>query len=244
MNVPIFIISFNRCTVLKTLVDRLIELEQDRLVVIDNASTYEPLIDYYRKEAGRSFTLMKMPRNYGHNVVGRLYKDPDFFKKYELGKTNYIYTDCDVVPVNECPVDFVDTFDRILSKYHRAEKVGFSLKITDLPDTFEAKERLIRWESKFWLDGLFDEELRVQLYRAPLDTTFSYQRKNTPPGWSDKSIRTGPPFMARHLPWYIDTNNLTEEDLYYTRVAMDKETHFPGRYVRGKRDDGTLTLEY
>jgi hypothetical protein len=212
--------------------------------VVDNASTYEPLLDYFYRDAGRSFTLMNMPKNYGHNVLEILYKDPRFFRRYELGKTNYAYTDCDVIPVEECPMNFIEMFDRILSKYHRANKVGFSLKIDDLPDTFLAKDHLIKWESQFWTDRLFDDEFKLSIYRAPIDTTFSYQRANTPPGWSDRSIRTGPPLMARHLPWYVDTDNLTEEELYYTRVASEKETHFPGRYVRRKKDDGTLTLDY
>ena len=34
-----------------------------------------------------------------------------------------------------------------------------------------------------------------------------------------RSLRTGPPFVARHLPWYIDPLNLSDEDRYYREHA-------------------------
>ena len=31
----------------------------------------------------------------------------------------------------------------------------------------------------------------------------------------DLALRTGLPYVARHVPWYQDPANLTEDDIYY-----------------------------
>lgn len=226
---PIFIISFNRLTVLKKLIDRLIELGQERIIIVDNASTYEPLLQYYQ-EIGKVFEVLHMPGNYGHRVLTYLWEDPDFVKKYGLDLNNFIYTDNDVVPVDECPCDLVQKFNEVLAKYLTIEKVGLGLKIDDLPDSFDAKEHFIERESKFWKEKIHDQEIGIDLYPAAIDTTFACRRANTIPGGTGESFRTGSPYMARHLTSYIDSRHLSEEDQYYINVARKDETHFPGRY--------------
>jgi hypothetical protein len=230
--IPIFIISFNRYTALKKLIDRLTEMKQERIVVIDNQSTYEPLLQYYHQEIGKQFDLILMPKNYGHDVWKIIFKDMTFIMKYRLNLDPFIYTDCDVVPSEECPLDFAQRFNEILARYSSVAKVGFSLRIDDLPDSFEAKQRLIRWESQFWKNKIYDHQIKIDLYPAPIDTTFACCRPNISPGWTRHSVRTGSPYLARHLPWYIDSGNLSEEDRYYIRTAKESETHFPGRYFK------------
>jgi hypothetical protein len=53
-------------------------------------------------------------------------------------------------------------------------------------------------------------------YKAPIDTTFAMYR----PGLGHQngnSLRSAPPYTARHLPWYQDFANLSEEDEYYVK---------------------------
>ena len=45
-------------------------------------------------------------------------------------------------------------------------------------------------------------------------TKTAHTRPGGQRGWG-MSIRTGSPYMARHLTWYDDYNNPTEETLYY-----------------------------
>lgn len=226
-NVPIFIISFNRPTALRTLIAKLVEMKQERIIIVDNCSTYEPLLQYY-SEIQDSFEIIHMPTNHGCHVIRKLWKDGKFVKKYGLKTTNFIYTDCDVVP--ECPSDFAEKFNMILDKYGTITKVGLGIRIDDLPDSFSARGKVIKWESQFWNNEIIDREIGVTLYPAPVDTTFSYQRANTSPEWSEKCFRTGKPYIAKHLPWYIDDSKLSEEDQYYIETARPRETHFPGRY--------------
>lgn len=214
--IPIFIISYNRYTVLKRLVDRLSELGQEKIVIIDNKSTYGPLLKYYT-EIKDSFDIIYMKGNDGHKVITNLYLDLDFRNRYQLEKINFMYTDCDVVPAEECPADFVEKFDEVLKKY-KVEKVGFGLRIDDLPDLFEGKQIVVNWELQFWRSKIRDEDIGIDLYPAAIDTTFSYRRASTVPGWTNNSYRTGTPYVAKHLPWYVDTKNLLEEDQYYIDI--------------------------
>jgi len=226
--IPIFIISFNRLTVLRTLINRFVGMGQTRLIIIDNHSDYEPLLQYYQG-IEKDFDILRMRENFGHDVIRAVYADSEIRGKYGLESSDYAYTDNDVVPVEECPWDFLEKFALVMRKYGM-QKVGFSLRIDDLPDCFEAKQRVIGWESTFWENRVRDEELGFSLYPAAIDTTFALQKANTVPGWKKICYRVGSPYMARHLPWYVDSLNLSDEEIYYMKTAVDAETHFPGRY--------------
>ena len=210
---PIFIISHDRYTVLRMLINRLTQLGQERIIIVDNASTYEPLLQYY-SEIENQFEIIRMDKNWGPGVLAIFY---DMLKnRYQLDKINFMYTDPDVIPVEECPKDFPEIFEEILKKYP-VEKVGFSLKIDDLPDHYRFKYNVLCWESSLWRNKFYDDDLNLDLYKAPIDTTFSYRRANTVPGLckAKACYRVGHPYMARHLTWYIDSRNPSEEDQYY-----------------------------
>ncbi len=55
------------------------------------------------------------------------------------------------------------------------------------------------------------------LYRANIDTTFALYRPRI--GLSRRpsleSYRMAEPYRIRHLPWYEDSDNVTDEDRYY-----------------------------
>ena len=157
-----------------------------------------------------------MDKNYGHLVVWKCGK----FKEI-IDNNYYIVSDCDVLPVEECPLDVVKYFLGILQKYKDVTKAGFALKTDDLPENFIFRDSVINWEKKYWTrkeeEGLFD---------APIDTTFALYRPGIYPSnkkwW--KSIRTDWPYMARHLPWYVDSGILTEEDKYYQEQLTNRST--------------------
>ena len=134
---------------------------------------------------------------------------------YKKFRNNFfVYTDSDVVPVEECPDDFLLFFLQTLQKYKFARKVGFSLKIDDLPDCYALKEKVIKWEKHFFTYATGSD----LLYRAPIDTTFALYRPRGKRKHANNCIeiyRTAYPYMARHLPWYIDSNNPDDENLYY-----------------------------
>ncbi len=225
---PIFIVSFNRYTFLKKMMDRLLEMGQ-RIVVVDNGSTYEPLLRYY-DEIGNVVELIRLGQNHGYAVMKRLFKDPEFSEKYELRSKDFMYSDDDVVPIEECPSDFSEKFARVLRKYTKAAKVGFGLKYDDLPESFSSRANVMRVQESYQMEKIHDSEIGLDLYISPIDTTLALGRAGVEPGWTKHAFRTGFPYLARHLPWYIDSENLSEEDRFYMSAARPKDTHFPHRW--------------
>jgi len=214
---PIFIISFNRPSMLRQLIGRLEKFRvEEGIVVVDNASTYPPLLDYY---SALPYPVIRLNTNYGHTVMGYLWTDQAFRKRYRLDSCHYVYSDCDVRPVNDCPDDFMDVFARLLDKYPDTEKVGFGLAIDDLPDHSDLKKFKDvdeGWRG-IWLrqESYWTKQLEPGVFAAPIDTTFALRRAGTTPGLGEKAIRTGYPRLAQHLPWYLDSDNLDAEYQYY-----------------------------
>lgn len=213
--IPIIIISFNQLEYLKKLIDYLLSKGFSNVVIIDNNSTYKPLLDYFN-EIESKVKIHRLKKNYGHLVFWKRY---DLFVKY--GNGYYVVTDSDIVPIANCPEDFLMKFQSILLKNKKRMKVGFGLKIDDIPLNNPNRDKVINWESRFWKkkvsEGVFD---------ADIDTTFAlykpfYHRKNKK---FKTALRTDYPFVALHGGWYIDINNLTEEQLFYFKEANNSSS--------------------
>jgi FkbM family methyltransferase len=175
----------------------------ERIILVDNDSSYEPLLCYYGESPHQ---VLRLGRNVGHLAAW----DADVLAT--IGYSGqFVVTDCDVVPDDEAPRDAVDRFAEILGRHPEVDKVGFGLRIDDLPSTYRFRGDVILWESQFW-----EREVEPAVFRADLDTTFALYRPGAPRG-SRRALRTGPPYVARHLPWYLDSGHLTEEEEYYRR---------------------------
>ena len=56
----------------------------------------------------------------------------------------------DVIPIADCPDDFIDYFLKELKAHPFARKIGFSLRIDNLPDQYEHKQKVIDWEKQYY----------------------------------------------------------------------------------------------
>jgi hypothetical protein len=212
---PVFIISYNRLSFLAQIVEWLEKAGFKNIYIADNNSTYPPLLDYLSKSPHNVHMLDK---NYGHLVIW----DCGEFD-HILNNEFYIVSDCDILPIDECPKNAVEYFFSVLQKYENFTKVGFALKIDDLPDSYIMKEKVIEWEKQFW-----ETEIEEGLYEAAIDTTFALYKPGIFPGDSRwwRSIRSDFPYLARHLPWYQDTGNLSDEEKYYQGNLKEMSTHW------------------
>ncbi len=203
---PTFIICRDRVTHTKQLVEWLEKAGQEHIYLIDNDSTYEPLLEYYKTTP---HTVVKMNANTGHTgiwlhgIVEAI--APDQY---------YIVSDPDVVPIEECPLDAIDYFRNILDKYQDRSKAGFGMMIGDIPDHYRFKQSVIEFESRYLQWGAPESNLNF----APIDTTFALYRPNATQDISF-SCRTQYPYVARHMPWYLDSDNPGEEEEYYIANA-------------------------
>jgi len=205
LSVPILVNCRDRLGSLLELLAFLERAGHTRIHLVDNASTYPPLLEYFESTP---FDVVRLDRNVGHTAMW----DANLFD--ELGVDGrFVLTDPDIVPVEDCPIDAVEYFGEILDSYPDRAKVGFGLKIDDLPDAYRFKRQAISWESQFW-----QRPIAPRLYDAEIDTTFALYR--TPGAYRrDHALRTGHPYLARHTTWYLDDTALPEDELYYRQHA-------------------------
>lgn len=211
--IDVFIISFNRLKYLIQLIAWLERAGFEKINIVDNASTYPLLLEYLKNS---QHTVHYLEKNYGHLAVWECGR----FKEI-IDNEYYIVTDFDILPILECPLNVIEYFKNILDQYPRFTKVGFSLKIDDIPDYYDYKENVIEWESQFWKN-----ELGKDLFDAPIDTTFALYRPGIYPAQKKwwRSVRTDFPYIARHLPWYEKSAEIDEEDIYYQKNIKNKSS--------------------
>jgi hypothetical protein len=225
---PVFINNRDRLSPLRQLVSWLEAIGHDEITLVDNDSSYPPLLEYYERSAHR---VVMLGVNLGKEAVwasGVLDEMPP--------RGPYVVTDPDIVPVEECPDDALEMFADVLERYPNIDKVGFGLKIDDLPDHYRFKEQVQSYEGRYW-----EREVEPGLYEAPIDTTFALHRAGT--GYQrDRCLRTGPPYVARHTSWYSDSENLPEEELYYAARARSDTTHWTGEALPAAFAEGLARL--
>ena len=160
-SIPIIIISFNQLYYLKQLIEFLKKSNYNNIVVIDNNSTYEPLLEYF-DDIESEVTIHRLNQNHGHLVF---WKNKELFEKYSKGY--YAITDADINPIPECPEDFLLYFKKILDKVFEITKVGFSLKIDDIPNTTQLIDN----------NGVVDYDRITTFTAADYAFLLSYARK-------------------------------------------------------------------
>jgi len=209
--IPIIINNRNRLEYLIQLISALESRGYNNIYIIDNNSSYPPLLEFYNS---CKYEIFRLKENVGHLAMW----ETDIYKRFI--RDYYVYTDSDVVPIEECPEDFLDVFWRTLKSNPRVQKVGFSLKIDDLPDSFRNKHEVIAWESQF-----YQKEIGEKFYEALIDTTFALYRPFMRAGKGGLMYRTAAPYQAYHMPWYVDSSNLSAEENYYVKHATTS-THW------------------
>lgn len=207
-DIPIFIISFNNLTYLKNTISTLEKYKLKNIHVIDNHSDYVPLLEYLNN---LPYKVHMMDKNWGHRVLwdSHLFDDVIFNQMY-------VVTDPDLEFNPELPDTFIYHMYKILLQFPNITKVGFAIRIDDLPKN-ELSDKIIKWEKKYW--ELPQEDELYKLYRANVDTTFALYRPGKIRRYNFYTgLRIAGSFCARHLPWYGDS----AEGDYYRKTASSK----------------------
>jgi hypothetical protein len=202
MSVPVFIPVRDRLTPLRQVLDWCERTGLDEIWLIDNQSTWPPLVDFL---AATSHRVVHAGGNLGHRspwLTGTV-------QRHARGRY-FIVTDPDVVPDLDCPPDVIAHLTGVLERHPEIDKVGLGLRIDDLPAHYPLATAVKAWEARFWTD-----EVEPGVYRADVDTTFALYRPLARRHEENRSLRTGFPYVARHLPWYVDPDRLSDEDRYY-----------------------------
>lgn len=208
-SIPVLIINFNQLSYLERLIHFLIEREFENIIILDNKSTYPPLLEYYKKIESK-IKIEYLSENYGHQV---LYNASYLLGKY--GQGYYFLTDSDIVPNDHLPANFADEMIKKLDQYFsKVTKIGFAIRIDNIPDHYKLKEKVLIWVEKFW-----QNQLEPDSYLTTIDTTFAlYKPKYGLPFTNIdflKGLRLAGNYSATHGGWYLDTENLSEENKFY-----------------------------
>lgn len=208
---PVFIINYNRLTLPANMADYITDCPGVYPVILDNGSTYPPLLEYYE-------TTPHEVKLLGGNWCSTAVFFCGVIEEYNVPE-RYMMTDPDLI-LDDIPKDWLHLFHLGLDRYPWAQKAGLSLEIDDLPDTKIGRAARAH-ETGMWANKLDD-----QFYRAIIDTTFCMVRKIH----DFPAVRTARPYTARHAPWYYTCkDDIPADELYYTRTSEPRSNYWAKR---------------
>lgn len=187
----------DRLTTTKKLVEDLLARNTPEIWIIDNASTYPPLLEWYNQVPSEVRVLKY--HNGGHLALWSLGVINDIKEDWVF------YTDSDIELNPRMPKDYQRIMYEAALEYGH-KKVGCAIEINDIPEHYWLRDQVRRNEHRWWLNALAPD-----VYLADTDTTFNLNQK------ADQfaSIRLAGDFTCRHQPWYVDIDNLDSEEQYY-----------------------------
>lgn len=202
--IKVVINNRNRLTTTKNMVDKLLQLNpEEEIIILDNDSKYPPLLLWYKETMSNPFyktVKVHFCKNEGHLALWAtgLWR--------ELGMY-FVYTDSDIELNENFPANWKEIMYDLCVKHDT--KIALALRINDLPDHYRYKNQVMRNEARWWL-----YEGEKDLYKADTDTTFFLMRNFGDNQFSSFRIATAD-MVSRHIPWYINLDNLDEEERYY-----------------------------
>jgi hypothetical protein len=225
--IPIIINNFNRLESLRNLLSWLQRRGHNNITILDNGSTYPPLMNFYE----RCNIRIVRGRNNGPYA---LWLTPEWNR---ISNKYYVYTDADVVPDEQCPADTLPYLFDLLTKKPFFHKIGLGLRIDDIPDSYAKKDSVISWEEQYW-----EKSIGAGLYEARVDTTFALYRPQARGGFWLRAMRTGSPYLARHTPWYESSTHPSEEEAFYQNNALRGTSTWSGEHKGIIIDEGQRFL--
>jgi hypothetical protein len=217
--IPVIVNVFNRLTTTRKLCAQLAAMPDVEVIIVDNASTWEPLLEWYKEGC---YEVVRLTQNIGHHAPW-LSGTVSRFSHWR----HYCVTDCDL-DLEGVPLDLMDVLRAPLVSCMRGlcgvQKSGVSLRIDDLP---EWQSDVVNWERRFW-----SRPVGGRYYQAPIDTTLCMYASVLPHRRAMsvggiKTVRSAQPYTARHVPWYLDCENLDEENANYFRTASQANSWKP-----------------
>jgi hypothetical protein len=198
---PIIINVRDRLADLRALVQWLEDAGYRRIVLLDNRSTFPPLLDYLRDSPHE---VVRLSRNCGSRA-------PWMQREWQRPAGWFVYTDCDVLPTEDCPTDLVAHLHELLERHPTVPKAGPGLLLDDVPAGLPSLE----WERSLVSP---EREIEPGVFTSLIDTTMSLYRPSSE--FDLQAIRTGGSYQVRHQPWYRRSfADLAPDDAYYLEHA-------------------------
>ena len=218
--IPCFIVCYNNASHVEQMVAQLNSMGISP-IILDNASTC----------AQTNVLLDAMHQNHCYVVqVGRNLRHKVGFLPgiFECMPEVFAYTDPDLSFDQQLPRDFLQTLRSLSLEYGvfkagcaltlDADEINKQLTISRYKSGSRPYERtysVLDWESRYWRFKLQRAD-DLEVYAAPLDTTFAVYNKGNYRGSFMDAVRIAGDYAATHLPWYprLDNMSVSERAAY------------------------------
>lgn len=197
LEIPCLIISYNNVTFVKKICERIQENITDNIVILDNNSSFEPMIDFLNN---CKFRTIRFNKNHGHKVY-----ELEEVKK-DIGSI-FLLTDPDIEISKSVDGKIIEKMIE-LSELYKIRKIGLALEINSDEIREDIKYQdgktfwtIKEWERRYWTNRVANQEL--EMYWADVDTTFCLVNNNyadKPNNWP--YIRLAGEYTSKHIPWY------------------------------------------
>lgn len=219
--IPVMLISYNNATHVRNMTAQLNRIGI-KPIVIDNASPDRSaralLADL---DAQGQLHLVQARSNFGHQVGFLPYV-------HDVLPETFAYSDPDLQFDKALPPSFIEDL-RAIAEDFGTYKAGSALPLqvdgmqaqsprlyvakSTQPFAFAKSFTPMEWESRFWKRRLAHN---LEIYAAPIDTTFAVYLKKNFKGDFFEAVRVGGQYAAIHLPWFpeLDPMSNAERESY------------------------------
>ncbi len=216
MKLPLVIPVRDRLTYLLALLEAVVQDDHVGTIhLFDMGSTFPPLLKKLEELRSPRISVVRLSNLGARGLLEQR------VLRVVLGDKPFLLTDPDVIPERPLAKACLDV---LLKHPRRFSKVGASLRIDDLPDHYPMKAQAIEWEKRHWIHpcGSYDGSA---LWDADVATTFCVVRSLD--HVNGKACRIGPPFSARHIPWYEHPERLPPDVTHYYENAPRRRWGVP-----------------
>lgn len=229
MEVPIFIIVHDRTTVLQRSVNSFLTKISTpiKLIFHDVASTYQPCLSYLEEMREAGHEVYRSEVNNHLTIIDTIKHYMSIHPEYEY----YVVTDPDI-ELNNVEGDILEYYIYLSKLYEDKLVIGPMLKIDDIPDYYPYKAKMIASHTnQFWKhqpSSIVYNDKELNILPCLIDTTFQLAHRSfiNNKRFPRNGIRTYEPYDARHLDWYLDPNNLTPDQEWYSKKAHRSISHW------------------
>lgn len=215
LDIPIFINNRDRVDCPKNLIDWLLNAGYRRIYILDQGSTYPPLLEFYETLRREQRVHVFRMKNLGFQAMWKsgVLEDLDI-------RTPYVYADSDVLPAisEERGRFFIQELLRTLKKYPLVKKAAPMIRTEDIRQSLSLNT----------VEKVPFMQIDLNEIAAPSDTSFAVYRDARHYNLIYSVVRTDLELL--HLPFYFDLNNLPEDEKYY--IAHANRDSYYASYVK------------
>jgi hypothetical protein len=208
--IPVIINNRDLLTWPKKMVEKIKNLDNvGDIFIVDNASTYEPLLEWYETKPCEII----MVDNLGH-------KAPWMCGLVEKIGKRYVMTDPDL-GIDELPKNTLNFLSEKLDELPSLGKIGLKLEWEHVAESSPYYNHLQSYEKNRWSSSRVHSGVYIDVH---VDTTFAIYDT------VDHFIGGGSlkaPYAAKHYPWEFTTEerNNNEEFCYYIKNASNSSSY-------------------